>query len=149
MKLKNKFFLLFLFLLSCGPEPNFVIKNTEFRCWGDIPCPSKILVEERMSKMAIKWEKVDVYAWGVWDGWKYIWVEEDQWRFKNADGVTYHQYMETHIRYSAECSPHPKGLCPGIFDWEIGLPLAESVLPYSTEAEKLYFRKDNDLIYAD
>lgn len=93
--------------------------------------------------MADKW-RAYTQAWVVWKGWRVDFLDSDQWFYPGARGVTLHRYKNIQILVD-DNDP----LDPGVFDWEIGLPLAEDVLPYSSEGEKLQFRLDHDLVTAE
>jgi len=141
----NKLFLvlsLTFLSLGCVEAEEFEIEGMEFYCIAPT-CPSEPEVAVKLQAMSEQWSPY-VDAWSVWEGWKVDFLEPDQWFYPGAKGVTLHQLKNIQILVDFDC---PKGLCNGVFDWELGLPLAEAVLPYSTEAEKLEFRSANGLIY--
>ena len=140
--MKHLLIVLLMFLsTACVQAERFTIGGLDVVCVAD-DCPNEAEVGHELQMIHLQWHDY-VDAWDVWDGWTLELLEPSQWSYPGAKGVTLHQYRNIQILVDEDC---PKGLCPGVFDWELGLPLAEFLLPYSTELEKLEFRTENDLL---
>lgn len=115
----------------------------------DPKCPSEQGIYNSLDSLLCTFEKVgydDGYSlWHLFT----IYFSDD---VRPYFGMVDYNYRIVIINMNKVCPPFETGLCPGIFEWEMGNILLERV--YSKmgryvvpEREKLQFRKDNELLY--
>ena len=64
-------------------------------------------------------------------------------------GLTFSGMKDIYIYFPYSCPEEPKGLCGGIFDYELGhIFMQHDVMPGSTEREWLDYRIEHDLLYS-
>jgi hypothetical protein len=147
-----------LLALGCS-DPGEVIKDIvwpadakvmgmRIHCKPD--CPEKEQIEDALLHMEQLWAPhLDFSPRDVWTRYAITFSDQDSYR---ADGVrilgmTYHGNGVHWIYQPHPCEGYARGLCPGVFDWELGLGLAHHVLgPDSTELQKLEWRQERGLI---
>lgn len=64
-------------------------------------------------------------------------------------GMAYPWSKQIIIWYPYECPNRPKGLCSGIFDYEMGHLFMYSIDPSGTELEWLQYREKYNLLKAE
>lgn len=110
----------------------------------DPECPDLYKINEAKEHIACIWQDEVADPDKIWDRYLITWSNTEIWiKGRQRYGATYHDARQILIWYPYPCDT--PGLCPGVFDWELGLTLTESILPNSTELEKLEFRQDKGL----
>jgi hypothetical protein len=115
----------------------------------DPVCPSEDGIYKSLDNLLCTFEKVgydDGYS--LWHLFTIYFSNDDRAYY----GMVDYANRFVVINMNKVCPPFETGLCPGIFEWEMGNILLERV--YSKmgryvvpEREKLQFRKDNGLLY--
>jgi len=110
-------------------------------------CPSHAKTREALSVLRTQWKPhVTFEPYDAWSNYAITFSNSEMWRGdRQIMGATFHGRQGVYIWMPRECKPYPKGLCPGVFDWEMGLVLAEHNSPFSPELEKLRWREERGL----
>lgn len=152
--MKKTLFLLSLLSLSCEETIKDIIWPSDYKVMGmrihcDPTCPNEEQVEDALFQIAGEWAPhIDFDPTKVWTNYSITFSDRKLFRQDGQQvyGITSHVSHTHWIYYPFECEGYVKGLCPGIFDWELGLSLAHKQLgPDSTELEKLNWRLEHSL----
>ena len=124
----------------------------------DPTCPPQEDIDRALDIMAERWvNHVKEHPRDIMNSYQIVWQTEPieltfgDGRTVYPYGVTLHSQDRVWIWYDFPCEGYVQGLCPGVFDWEMGLVLAEHVFEergnyQSTEEDKLAFREEHGLV---
>lgn len=150
-----------ILLASCqkSPPPDFSLSGINIYCVNE--CPPKEDIQDALDRVAYKFRNHISDPYDVWEHWSITFSQE----FTCREGYQlYHWNIgenpegecleEDHLpvygitRYGAAnvWLYKPVSLEEGVFDWEMGNVLTDQIIHGSTEAEKIRYRTDNDLL---
>lgn len=128
---------MFVFLAACSSSSE---TQVDFICEPD--CPPEPLIWERLNQIDKMFKKhTDENAL---DGATITWQKEQP--APGIYGLTYSNRKEVYIWHEYECDGEEKGLCSGVFDYEIGHLYMRYIMPGSTEGEWLEYRRKHKLL---
>jgi hypothetical protein len=114
----------------------------------DPECPPQIEIYQSLDGLLCSFKDVINEGYAPWHRYTILFTSQPANFFGRVD----YNYRIITISMSKTCPPYETGLCPGIFEWEMGNVLMEWVFArqgryWVSEREKLHYRQLNQLLY--
>lgn len=154
--------------MACGSglQPDAYIEGTDIPVYCEGYCPDSSDIRVEITRMGKLFEgKIEQEPLEVFKHWRFVFSDVKNCRagyqFAQVDdsfdcrenglqpvyGLTSYNAQEIWVYTKLECPEYKKGLCPGVFHYELGNVLTGRVKHFSNEREKILYRCKNKLLH--